>query len=202
MPVIADVTSPAHNPRRAVLPALGDDATVLIVPGLNGSGPDHWQSRWEARHPELRRVEQGSWSRPRLGDWIDTLEQAVRSHSRVVLVAHSLGCALVAHWARGGSAGRVAAALLVAPADVERADGPAAVGAFAPLPLAPLPFPAWVVASSDDPYASLARARRFALAWGARFLAAGRCGHINVDSGHGRWPEGEMLLAQIREEST
>ncbi|HEX7487499.1 MAG TPA: alpha/beta hydrolase, partial [Anaeromyxobacteraceae bacterium] len=202
VPTDARLGSRSQERHRAGRPVTGGAPTVLIVPGLNGSGPDHWQSRWEARHPGFRRVEQVSWSRPRLGGWVDTLEGAVRSHSRVILVAHSLGCALVAHWAHRGSASRVTAALLVAPADVERADRPAAVGAFAPLPLAPLPFPAWVIASSDDPYATLARARSFAQAWGARFLEAGRCGHINVDSGHGHWPEGEALLAQLREEST
>lgn len=173
-------------------------ATVLVLPGLNGSGPDHWQSRWERRHPELRRVEQASWDRPRLGDWASTLEEAVSSHRRVILVAHSLGCALVAHWARCGSTGRVASALLVAPADVERPGASPEIRSFAPMPVAPLPFPAWVVASADDPYASLARARHFAEAWGARFLDVGRAGHLNVDSGHGHWPEGEALLEQLR----
>jgi serine hydrolase len=173
-------------------------ATVLVVPGLNGSGPTHWQTIWQIRHPEFRRVEQASWDRPRLGDWASALERAVRRHRRVILVAHSLGCALVAHWARRGSTAGVSSALLVAPADVERPGAPSALRSFAPMPLQPLPFPSWVVASRDDPHATLARARAFADAWGARFLDAGPCGHINAESGHGEWADGEALLEEIR----
>ena len=170
---------------------------MLVLPGLNGSGPSHWQSIWERRHRELQRVEQASWSEPRLGDWTATLERAVRAApAAVILVAHSLACALVAHWARVGATERVAAALLVAPADVD-AIGRVEVRSFAPMPLEPLPFPSWLVASENDPVVTLDRARGFARAWGARFLEAGPCGHINVASGHGPWPEGEALLAEL-----
>jgi predicted alpha/beta hydrolase family esterase len=145
-----------------------------MLPGLHGSGPRHWQSIWEARNRELRRVVQRSWSEPRLDDWAATLETAIRDASTpVVLVAHSLACALVAHWARAGSTERVAGALLVAPADVERI-GFHEVRSFAPMPLDPLPFTSWVVASEDDPFVTLARARAFAIAWGGRFLPPGR----------------------------
>lgn len=171
---------------------------VLVVPGLNGSGPGHWQSVWERRDPTLRRVEQASWSEPRLGEWSLTLERAVAAApAQVVLVAHSLGCALVAHWARAGSVGRVAAALLVAPADLARL-GQAPAHGFAPVPLERLPFDAWLVASEDDPFCGIEHARVLARAWGARLLEAGPLGHVNVASGHGAWPEGEALLSEIR----
>jgi predicted alpha/beta hydrolase family esterase len=179
------------SPRRPTRP------TVLVLPGLHGSGPRHWQSIWERRHREFQRVEQATWSEPRLGDWATTLERAVRAApAPVILVAHSLACALVAHWARAGATERVAAALLVAPADVD-ALGHVEVRSFAPIPLERLPFASWVVASDNDPFVTLDRARAFARAWGARFLEAGRCGHINLDSGHGPWPEGEALLEQL-----
>ncbi len=171
---------------------------VLVLPGLNGSGPGHWQSIWERRHREFQRVEQASWSEPRLGDWAATLERAVRTApAPVILVAHSLACALVAHWARVGATERVSAALLVAPADVDALER-VEVRSFAPMPLEPLPFPSWLVASENDPFVTLDRARGFARAWGARFLEAGRCGHINVASGHGPWPEGEALLRHLQ----
>lgn len=174
------------------------EAAVLVLPGLNGSGPRHWQSIWERRDRALRRVEQACWREPRLCDWAFALERAVASAQRpVILVAHSLACALVAHWARAGAARNVAAALLVAPADVEAlSDRP--IHGFSPLPLEPLPFSTWVVASEDDRCCKLERARAFARAWAARFLEAGRCGHINAESGHGAWPEGEALLQRIR----
>jgi predicted alpha/beta hydrolase family esterase len=58
------------------------------------------------------------------------------------------------------------------------------------------------VASQDDPYVTLPRARAFAAAWGASFVDAGPRGHLNAASGLGDWPEGqrhlEVLLARIR----
>lgn len=36
----------------------------LVLPGYGGSGPQHWQSRWEASAPSFLRVEQADRSRP------------------------------------------------------------------------------------------------------------------------------------------
>jgi predicted alpha/beta hydrolase family esterase len=176
----------------------------LIVPGLGGSGPEHWQTRWQAIYPGYVRIEQRDWDQPRRDDWLASLGAALEAAGEpAVLVAHSLGCALVVHAASRPYAARVAAALLVAPADVDSpAHTPPETRDFAPLPLRPLPFPATVVASQDDPYVTMPRARAFAAAWGATFVDAGPRGHLNADSGLGAWPEGhrhlEALLARRR----
>ena len=47
---------------------------VLILPGYQNSGPEHWQSLWERRHPEYRRVQQRGWERPRWTDWVTGLD--------------------------------------------------------------------------------------------------------------------------------
>jgi uncharacterized protein len=177
---------------------------VLIVPGLNGSGAGHWQTRWESLDPRILRVVQRDWDHPDCAEWRGSLESAIgAAPGPVVLVAHSLGCALVAHLASRPSAQRIAAALLVAPADVDSPERtPPETRSFAPMPTTPLPFPSTVVASEDDPYVTLARARIFAASWGATFVDAGRKGHLNADSGLGDWPEGrrqlEALLARAR----
>jgi uncharacterized protein len=191
---------------------------TLILPGLNGSGPDHWQTRWEALYPRHVRLAQRDWDHPRRDDWLATLDATLGAaagaagatgaagaagNRSVVLVAHSLGCALVAHAASRPSAGIVAGALLVAPADVDSpVRTPAETRSFAPMPLGPLPFPATVVASENDPYVTLDRARSFAEAWGASFVDAGPRGHLNAASGLGNWPEGhrhwEALVARGR----
>jgi len=170
---------------------------VLIVPGLGDSGPLHWQSEWE-RAFGWARVRQRDPDRPVLGEWLATLDDAVRALvAPVVLVAHSLGCPLVAHWARSAPPGAVAGALLVAPADVEAPDALEEIRAFAPIPTGRLAFPAVVVASDDDPYISAGRAADLADAWGARLERVGALGHVNSDSGLGRWDHGLRLLAEV-----
>ncbi len=173
---------------------------VLIVPGYTGSGPGHWQTLWEQKHPEYRRVVQRDWHQPQLDEWVAALDTAIRhSQSPVVLVAHSLGCILITHWQLRHS-GDVRGAMLVAPADVERDDAPALVRSFSPIPLQPLPFSSIVVASSNDPYVSIERSRHFASTWGSRFVNLGPCGHIDTAAGFGPWRRGEVLLQNLLRE--
>ena len=174
-------------------------ATVLTLPGWQNSGSGHWMTLWEARHPDWRRVEQADWEWPRRSDWIAALDAAaLRTRGPLVLVAHSLGCLTVAHWAATTTdAVRIRHALLVAPPDIERDDLPAALSDFAPAPWTPLPFASTLVASRNDPYCRIERARAFATAWGSEFVALGDCGHINVDAGFGPWPDGLARLQQV-----
>jgi hypothetical protein len=173
--------------------------TVLVLPGYQSSGPEHWQSLWEAAHPErFGRVQQRDWEYPDRDEWVAALAQAVKGTSGpVVLVAHSLGCLTVAHWAREGGE-TVVGALLVAPPDIERPDALRDVRSFRPIPRDPLPFPSIVVASSDDLHCDPERARHFAQAWGSRLVELESAGHINTAAGFGPWPEGEALLAELK----
>jgi predicted alpha/beta hydrolase family esterase len=171
---------------------------VLTLPGLWNSGPAHWQTRWEARHPDWQRVDQRDWETPDRRDWIGGLDRALAACSRPpVLVAHSLGCALVAHGAAHAASGAIAGAFLVAPADIDAPSCPAGAADFRPMPMGRLPFPSLVVASEDDPYVSPERARAFATAWGSELAMIGKAGHINGDAGYGPWPEGERLLLEF-----
>ena len=175
--------------------------TILTVPGLGGSGPSHWQSLWENARPDTVRVELGMWDSPHRNAWVTKLDQAIRSaQAPVILAAHSLGCLAVAWWAeltRQPYGWPVAGALLVAPADVDRADAPAALKAFTPTPIAPLPFPSILVASADDPWIEIERAHSLAAGWGSHFIDAGARGHLNAASGIGWWSEGQELLERV-----
>ena len=175
------------------------DATMIFVPGLGGSGPDHWQTLWQHAFDDALRVEQADWNKPERAQWIAALEATVRRAQRpAVLIAHSLACALVAHWAKRHPTRGVAGALLVAPADVDSPQHtPAEARCFAPMPRQPLPFAACVVASEDDPYVSIARARSFAYGWQADFASIGGAGHINAASDLGHWPHGRALLGGL-----
>lgn len=174
------------------------EAPVLILPGLFNSGPTHWQTLWERRHPEFRRVTQTEWARPECADWVATLQAAVIQAPGAVLVAHSSACALVAHWARAHPEGRVGGALLVAPSDPESAAYPEGPTGFGPMPLRPLLFPSIVVTSANDVYVTPERGAAFAQAWGSTLVAIGEAGHINGESGLGEWPAGLRLLERLR----
>lgn len=170
---------------------------LLTVPGHTGSGPQHWQSLWEAADRSIRRVEQEDWDHPEPAAWSQAIDEAVREAGRpVVLVAHSCGVVAVAIWAATYGT-RVAGAFLVAPPDFERADLDEPIRTFRPAALEPLRFPAILVASENDPCCDFDRAGFFAGAWGARFVSAGPTGHINTASGHGPWPEGRRLLDEF-----
>jgi uncharacterized protein len=173
-------------------------SNVLLLPGWQNSGPQHWQSLWEQKHGYLR-VEQHDWMQPLRGDWIARLEEVLLTRDEpAVLVAHSLGCVLTAAWASiTRHPQRVKAALLVAPGDVERPEVRAQLRTWVPIPLQALPFPSVLVGSQNDPYCELERTRMFASAWGSQFIDLGPCGHINADSGLGSWPEGHVLLQDL-----
>ncbi len=173
-------------------------SNVLILPGWQSSGPQHWQSHWERSHG-YQRVEQSDWMRPLRGDWIARLEEVIlQCEGPVALVAHSLGCLLVAAWAQSSrQTDRVMGALLVAPGDAEREALRPVLSSWAPVTQRRLPFRSTLVASHDDPYCSFERASEFAKAWGAGLIDYGQRGHINAESGLGRWPEGHDWLNQI-----
>jgi predicted alpha/beta hydrolase family esterase len=170
----------------------------IIVPGWRNSGPEHWQSHWERSLPHAVRVRQDDWENPDREAWIGTLAASVElSPWPVLLVAHSLGC-VTATALPPALHNRIAAALLVAPADVERPGAPPCLAAFAPIAGRPLPFQSVVVASDNDPYCGVARASHFAEQWGSRLVILSGAGHINAESGHGPWPEGLKLLRALR----
>lgn len=171
----------------------------LLLPGLGNSGVDHWQSYWSMAFPNASRVLQDEWERPRRDDWLRRLDRCVADGRRpAVLIGHSLGTALAVHWLASRPPGRIKAALLVAPSDVESpTHTPDGVRDFAPLPQCRLPVPATVVASSNDPYVDLARAKTFAENWGTDFYDAGELGHINGAARLGLWPQGLLILGQL-----
>ena len=175
-----------------------DAPRVLLLPGWLDSDAAHWQSRWQALHGD-ERVQQDDWQWPKRGDWMARLEEVVlQDEQPVVLVAHSLGCHLVAAWAaHSRHTGRILAALLVAPPDTEAEQMPPQLHNWRPTVRQPLPFPALALVSSNDPFSSLDRATQLAADWGVACLDLGPLGHLNGESGLGDWPEGRALLQHL-----
>jgi predicted alpha/beta hydrolase family esterase len=166
----------------------------VVLPGIGGSGPSHWQTLWQSADRSMRRFSPSSWDLPSLEDWLASLDTVVAAcGSPPVLVAHSLACLLVAHWqARSGLQAK--GAFLVAVPDTASASFPVEALSFADPPAAPFRFPALMLASTDDPYAAPAFTRRCAEHWGCDLELLGALGHINGSSGLGDWPEGRARL--------
>ena len=173
----------------------------LIIPGWQGSGPDHWQSYWEKSLQPSSRLSVSSWTYPQPHDWIQRINDQIQlASSPVILIAHSLGCIALTKWASQADQQlikKVKAALLVAPADVERAHCPAEIACFEPIPLSTLPFTSLVIGSSNDPSASEGRVRSFAKSWGSHCIILNNAGHINTASGHNQWSEGFKYLNEL-----
>jgi len=174
------------------------EADILIVPGLGGSGADHWQTRWQSRLSTARRVHNPDWDSldPRV--WTDALVESVNISDRpVVLVGHSLGVTSIVA-ARERLTSPVAGAFLVAPPDILGSEVvPEELRGFGAYDRAPLPFPSILVASRNDAYCHLDVAEDLGGAWGSLFMDAGEAGHINADAGYGPWPEGLMVFANF-----
>jgi hypothetical protein len=145
-----------------------------------------------------RFIEQDDWNEPVLGEWIARIHQEIMLATRpVVLVGHSLAVAAIVHTAQRLADTKVRGAFLVSPPDFESDAIPETARPFGKVPTDPLPFPSMVVASSSDPLVTIERAREFAADWGSDFQPAGDAGHINAASGHGPWPEGLLMFAEL-----
>ncbi len=168
----------------------------IIQPGWKNSGSDHWQTHWE-RVLDAKRVVNQNWEEPALDDWLEGLDKAIQQCTKpVVVTAHSLGCATVAHYAANFPQ-QIHAALLVAPADVERDNAPSTLGSFAPLAQLTLPFTSRVIASTNDPFCDRKRAEKFAATWGSSLVYLVAAGHINTASGHTEWNSGLEELRSL-----
>ena len=182
--------------------------TVLIVPGLRDAVPQHWQTLLEA---QLRAAGQAVAGVPPLGrenlscaDKVAAIERTAQSvEGPIVVVAHSGGCVMLAHWARQ-TRRPVMGALLAVPPDFERPmpegyptlDQLSAAG-WLPVPREPLPFPSIVAASRNDPLAGFERVAELSRDWGSLLVDVGNAGHLNPASGYGPWPRAQALTREL-----
>ncbi|MBP1882361.1 RBBP9/YdeN family alpha/beta hydrolase [Sinorhizobium mexicanum] len=174
--------------------------SIIILPGIGGSGEAHWQTLWEKEEPRMQRFRPANWNEPQLPDWISALERSVATAPvPPILVAHSLACLLVAHWQKASTL-QIAGAFLVAVPDPQGAAFPKEAKSFANPPTNAFRFPSLIVASADDPYGTLDYARARARQWQSRLVEIGACGHINGESGLGDWPAGLDLLRSFAAE--
>ncbi|HWB26619.1 MAG TPA: alpha/beta hydrolase [Chitinophagaceae bacterium] len=172
-------------------------AQIFILPGLNNSGEGHWQTLWQNSYG-FTRIEQRDWDNPVCDEWISTIDETLGKYDlqNVILIAHSLANTTVAAWAKKYNR-IIKGALLVAPSDTEADTYPPGTTGFKPMALSRLPFPSIVIASNDDYYVTLERAKYFAGCWGSEFVNIGSAGHINLSAGFGEWDAGLQYLQQL-----
>lgn len=177
--------------------ALLEDKTVLLVPGIGNSGPEHWQSYWEGRYSNVVRLQQRDWDNPVCSEWSNSLDSAIKSMgSPIVIAAHSLGCLLVANWL-ATSKHKIAGVLLVAVPNPDGPNFPSQAKGFTPLFRQAIACPSIVVASTNDPYGNIDFAHQCANDWGSRFISIGLAGHINGASGLKEWEAGMGFLRSL-----
>ncbi len=179
-------------------------ATVLIVPGLRDHVAEHWQTLLEARLAKVRSVPPLETDKLSCAARVEAIQRELAQiDGPVILVAHSAGVLMVAHWA-ARYRHAIKGALLAAPPDLEaqwpqgyptpetlRANG------WDPLPSGPLPFPSIVAASSNDHLASFEAVARLADQWGSELVDCGAVGHLNPAAGYGPWPQAEEFVVAL-----
>ncbi len=183
-----------------------ENPTILIVPGLRDHVAEHWQTHLEARLPGARSVPPLERDKLSCAARVAALDAALaKIHGPVILVAHSAGVMITAHWASKHRR-PIHGALLATPADLETPmpDGYPALEAlreygWLPIPCVRLPFPSILAASDNDPLCSRERAVELAEQWGSRVEELGHVGHLNPAAGFGEWPQAESLIDSLRQ---
>ena len=147
------------------------ETTALIVPGLRDHVPEHWQTLLERKLPKAFAVPRMERDKLSCAAWVNVLDRTLAEiDGPVILVAHSAGVMIVAHWTRLHRR-PIKGALLAAPPDFE---SPLPAGyptmdtlrqnGWLPTPRDPLPFPSIVAASTNDPLGAFDRVSTLAKA--------------------------------------
>jgi len=163
------------------------DAPLLIVPGFNGSGPDHWQSWLQQQVSTSTRVDGIAWEQPVLAQWAGRVRDVLaKAEQPVWIIAHSFG-SLASVVAAADRPEQVAQLILVAPADPARFDcmglRPENIGFDSrytldhALPARRLQVRGLVVASRNDSWLHYDKAAAMAKQWGLALHDAGDAGH-------------------------
>jgi uncharacterized protein len=169
--------------------------SFLILHGLRGSGPGHWQTWLAARlradgervaYPDLPDAEL-----PSLPAWREALggELAALPAGETIVVCHSLACLLWLHHVSEGGA-QADRALLVAPPS--ESAGIAEIAEFFPVPLPRLADGARLVCGDNDPYCPEGADTLYGEPLGIPADVLPGASHIHPETGYGPWPAAEV----------
>jgi uncharacterized protein len=171
---------------------------VLVLPGWQGSGPDHWQTwlvtQLREQGRDVRYADLPDIDHPRLLPWLAALRDSLSDlpADGFDIVFHSLASVLWLHHAADpGDSPRPARVALVSPPSPATAI--AEIAEFFPPPIDIVAVRkaadgTVLVGGDDDPYVpeGLAEAYGRPLKIATTIVPGG--GHLNSDSGFGPWP--------------
>ncbi|MBC5786137.1 alpha/beta hydrolase [Ramlibacter sp. USB13] len=186
-----------------------DLPTVLIVPGLRDHVAQHWQTLLAGQLAKVVTVPPMGREDLDCAARVEAIERAAQQvQGPLIVVAHSGGCIMVAHWAQR-TRRSVQGALLATPPDFEAPmpEGYPAIaalreGGWLPVPRTLLPFRSIVAASRNDPLGSWSRVATLARDWGSELVDLGPVGHLNPASGHGPWPLAHAFIEKLAQRDT
>lgn len=171
--------------------------SFLIIHGLGGSGSDHWQT-WLAQELTARNHHVfyptfSNFDAPDKHVWLEELSNVIETipdHHQLTVITHSLGCLLWLHHSANHPRKIAKKAILVAPPSPKVVLSEAK--SFFPVPLDKKSLTSSAeeslfVLSSNDPYCTMEDAKNFR-SIGVPSITLPNMGHINTQSGHGKWP--------------
>lgn len=171
---------------------------VVIVPGWEGSGPDHWQT-WltgelAGAGRDVRLAQLPDLDHPQLPAWLGGLRSALADlpADGFDVVTHSLGAVLwLHHCADTGSSPRPARVALVAPPSPDTKIEQIASFFPPPLDIDSVRRGAdgtVLVAADDDQYIPEGVTAAYGLPLKIATTVVPGGGHLNSESGYGPWP--------------
>ena len=177
------------------------DKKVLLLHGWGGSDFPHWQA-WIAGEIVKN---YGSVSFPLLHNphfpsknrWMSDVKELLKDFKPDIVICHSLANTLWFHLCNEGDIEQVEHLLLVAPPslslDIET------IKTFFPVtaPKDLFAKDALLVTSTNDPYMSKEEAKQLQNALNIEMKVLEDAGHINEESGFGKWPWVKEWLSQI-----
>ncbi len=175
------------------------DRTFLLIYGIDGSGPGHWQhwlrEKLEAAGETVRFPEFPDPAAPKLDIWLEVLDAELKSLAgqELVVMPHSLGVMMWLHYSARVAEPAVVAdrVLLVAPTSPffwePRAEG------FLPMSLDGVDLKkvarsTRIVSSDNDPYCPQDDLKELAKTLDVEYDVLPGAEHINFPAGYGEWP--------------
>ena len=164
---------------------------VLILHGWGGSDYPHWQAHLAM---EIAK-EYGTVSFPLIqhphfpnkNRWLKQLREHLESFRPDTVVCHSLANTLWLHAAAEGGIAPIRRLFMVSPPSLQTSEK--TLKSFFPVALPSQLYAesAHLVVSDNDPWISVDEAQRIAQTYDASFTVLPDAGHINADSGYGKW---------------